>query len=426
MQVENQKNERKRKLLLALPVLAFPFLTLMFWSLGGGQRNEAQGQETKQGFNSELPSAKNNEEPMDKMGFYTQAEKEEMERSKQMKKDPYYNADLDSMRSAGEALLDFSKDSYQAIGGSNNFHRGSYTEPDETKVYEKLNALQAALKVPSEEKKVEVNSTTRNQDGMSEDLDRLEQMVSRMNGNQGTEDPQMKQVNDVLERILDLQHPDRVQQRIKEASALNRGNVYPVSVSQKTNPVSLLSTDATGTQNLTAATGFFGLSNPIDMTSSTLNTAIRAVVHETQTLVTGSTVKLRIVDDVYINGIYLPKDQFVFGVANLSGERLNISIKSIRNNSLLFPVELNVYDMDGLQGIYIPGAIARDVAKQSGDRSLQGIGLTTLDPSLGAQAASAGIELTKNLVGKKIKLIKVQVKAGYQIILVDEKQNKSR
>jgi conjugative transposon TraM protein len=146
------------------------------------------------------------------------------------------------------------------------------------------------------------------------------------------------------------------------------------------------------------------------------------VIHETQTVVNGSTVKLRLVKDIFINGVLIPKDNFLFGTASLNGERLNIKISSIRFHNSLFPVELSVYDMDGISGIYIPGAITRDVAKQSADRATQGLGLTTLDPSIGAQAANAGIEAARSLVSKKVKLIKVTLKAAYQVLLKDEQQ----
>jgi hypothetical protein len=42
---------------------------------------------------------------------------------------------------------------------------------------------------------------------------------------------------------------------------------------------------------------------------------------------------------------------------------------------------------------------------------------------LGAQAASAGIDAAKGLIRKKAKLVKVTVKAGYRVLLKDEKQN---
>lgn len=133
-------------------------------------------------------------------------------------------------------------------------------------------------------------------------------------------------------------------------------------------------------------------------------------------------MKLRLLNEVFINGNLIPKDNFVFGAASLNGERLIIKINSIRYNSSLYPVDLSVCDMDGLDGIYIPGAITRDVAKESADRAVQRIGLTTLDPSLKIQAASAGIEAAKSLFSKKEKLIKVMVKAGCQVLLRDEKQ----
>lgn len=82
--------------------------------------------------------------------------------------------------------------------------------------------------------------------------------------------------------------------------------------------------------------------------------------------------------------------------------------------------------MDGIAGIYIPGAINRDVAKSSADRSIQTLGVASLNDSWGSQVAGAGIEAAKSLLSKKVKLIKVVVKAGYQVLLYDEKQRNSK
>jgi conjugative transposon TraM protein len=203
-----------------------------------------------------------------------------------------------------------------------------------------------------------------------------------------------------------------------------------VSASRKEIPVSLLEYTTDGriatnspSINQSQQNGFYSLDES-GLTDGTQN-AIQAVIHETQTLVAGSTVKLRLINDVYINGKLIPKDNFLFGEAKLNDERLDIEISGVRYQNSLFPVQLSVYDMDGMNGIYIPGAITRDVAKQSADRTLQGIGLTTLDPSLGAQAASAGIEAARDLISKKVKLVKVTVKAGYQVLLMDEKQKQN-
>jgi conjugative transposon TraM protein len=149
--------------------------------------------------------------------------------------------------------------------------------------------------------------------------------------------------------------------------------------------------------------------------------SFEAVIHDTQELVAGATVKMRLLNDIYINGNHIPRNQFVFGVCSINGERLTIEVGSIRTGNSLLPISLTVYDMDGLEGIYIPGAITRDAAKQASDDAMQNIQLMSLDPSIGAQAASAGIEATKGLLSKKAKLVKVTVKSGYRILLKDTK-----
>jgi uncharacterized protein YwlG (UPF0340 family) len=78
-----------------------------------------------------------------------------------------------------------------------------------------------------------------------------------------------------------------------------------------------------------------------------------------------------------------------------------------------------VYDQDGIEGIYIPGALSRDVGKQSSDRMIQSVNVPIIDQSVGAQAASAGIEVAKTFLGRKAKLIQVSVKAGYRVLLKD-------
>jgi len=178
---------------------------------------------------------------------------------------------------------------------------------------------------------------------------------------------------------------------------------------------SVLSVSSTAQED-TIANGFFG---PEQESVHPRSNAIEAVVHEAQVLVNGAVIKLRLLQDVYISGSKIPAGNFVFGLAALNGERLQVEINSIRCGNSLYGVKMDLYDMDGLSGIYIPGAITRDVAKQSADNGLQGMELTTLDPSLKAQAAAAGLNAAKSLLSRKAKLVKVTVKAGYKVLLKD-------
>lgn len=432
----SQKFLRQRKLQMVLPLMVLPFMTLMFWALGGGKVSNANAQQVQQGFNMQLPGANlKDDKPLNKLSYYEKAASDSAKLEELMKNDPYYKVDKKdtSLYSNNDtSLLDTKyKSSYSNLIKS-PYNNSSYGDPNETKVYKKLAELNTALnnattqQTKSEDYKNDFQSENKANIN-SKDVNRLEQT---MNEKDGGDDPGMQQLNGMMEKILDIQHPDRVKEKIKQKSEASKGQVFAVAVNDKTNPVSFLDNGSnkkmmndTSRKYLNQQNNFYSLDDAIE-TNDNPN-AIEAVIHETQTIVNGSTVKLRLVNDVYINGVLIPKENFVFGTAALNGERLGITINSIRYKTSLFPVELSVYDLDGMDGIYIPGAIARDVAKESADRAVQDIGITTLNPSIGVQAASAGIEAAKTLFSKKVKLIKVTVKAGYHVLLHDEKQKQS-
>lgn len=397
---------RKRKTMMILPLLIIPFLTLVFYAMGGGKGSD-QGKdlEVSQGLNLKLPDAHLKEEKlMDKLSFYDKADKDSLKMEELMRSDPYYSKAMQQEQPAGVELAQLTETTAARHKQSLKTSPYDKTHADpEQEVMQKLALLEKEINkttLPKAEDRV-MDYQPPPADGFSGEVDRLENMMQLMDKGTG-EDPEMKQLENTLDKILDIQHPQRVNERIKEKSMQQKEVVFAVSKQAMED---------------TVVNGFYGLNN--DATTNDPN-AIEAVVHDNQTLANGAVIKLRLISDIYINGELIPRDHFVFGTASLNGERLNISIQSIRNGSSLFPVKLEVCDLDGLPGIYIPGAITRDVAKQSADNSLQLMELSTMDPSLKAQAAAAGISTVKSLLSKKVKLVKVMVKAGYQVLLRDK------
>jgi conjugative transposon TraM protein len=268
---------------------------------------------------------------------------------------------------------------------------------------------------------------------LSGDVDRLEKMMQLMTDND-INDPEMQQIEGLIDKILDLQHPERIRNRIGEEQHLQheQQNIFSVEPARDDNDISFVETPVVGLSDLpevkdpsigaypirTIANGFYGLDDGISPGLEALG-SIQAAIHNTQTVVAGSTIKMRLLTDITINGQLMQKDQFIYGTCAINGERLTISVNSIRDENALLPVSLTVHDLDGMEGIYIPGAITRDVARQAADQSVQDIQLYSMDNSLGVQAATAGIEAAKGLFSKKAKLIKVTVKAGYQVLLRD-------
>ncbi|WP_345329450.1 conjugative transposon protein TraM [Mucilaginibacter defluvii] len=408
---------RQRKFLTVLPVLVLPFLTLMFWALGGGKTDATAAPVVKDGLNMELPGAQlDKKEVFDKMSYYDKAASDSAKLQELSKNDPYYR---DSAASAHIRSQLMDTGTPVATGSLQRSPLTQDANSSEQMVYKKLDELNRSLNQPPQSTMRNVNPYPTGQPPAVDNkaVDRLEGMMQAMNQN-GGEDPELKQLNGMLEKILDVQHPDRVKEKIKAESAANRGKVFAVSTTGNGLPVSNLDSQQ-DSRSGNSVSGFFGMEQNEQKDTGNV---IPATINETQTIVSGATVKLRLSTDIFINGVMIPKNTLVNGTASLNNERLSIEIKSIRYGRYLFPIQLSVYDMDGMTGIYIPGAISGEVARQSADRAVQNMGITTVDPSIEVQAASAGIEAAKTLFSKKMKLIKVTLKEGYRVLLYDEKQ----
>ncbi|TDE52681.1 conjugative transposon protein TraM [Flavobacterium sp. GT3P67] len=425
--MKSAKMLRQRKILLVMPLLVLPFITIIFWVCGGGKMDAANSVAVeKEGFNIKLPDANLKEGlNLDKMHYYDQATLDSIKLDELISKDPNYLSG------------DFPMDSTKERGTTNNRNRLEkggkglnslmYRDPNEAKVHEKLEALQRVINTPVTASRTGRNYANSNGSVLhSEEVIKLEEMMQSMNTQNNEPDPELKQLSGMLESILDIQHPNRVQDKLRKASQAQRGQVFSIAATSEENHISSLNTklrNQADSDEWSKGNSFYSLEEPAS--TDFLKNAIAAVIHNTQTIVNGSTVKLRLVGAVFINGVQIPKNTFLFGLASLKGERLLVKINSIQYNNSLFPVDLNVFDLDGISGIYIPGAINRDVAKATADRSVQTLGVASLDDSWGAQAAGVGIEAAKTLLSKKAKLIKVVVKAGYQVLLHDEQQKQN-
>jgi len=416
---ENPKTKMKARFLLFLPLLIYPFLTLFLWSMGIFKPDKALATTAgKKGFNTTVPGAVlKDDRSLDKMGFYAQADRDSIKLKERVANDPFYKDIQNPDNTAGQNSIGTALE-------TKVFHpspAASYKDPNEQKVYERIAKLQEVMSAPTSPT-VATNTTAASTPAVkpedNEGINRLENMMQRMGQDKET-DPQMQQLNSMMDKILDMQHPERVNERIKQQSLAHKQQVFTMEAAVKPENISLLGRDSIKTKK--RENGFYGLEDA-PMTNGIEQHAIEAIVQETQTIVAGATVKLRLADDIYIGGVHIPKNSFVYGTASLSGERLQITVPSIQYNNHLLPVSLAVYDMDGLNGIYIPGSINRDVSKESADQAITGMGMTTLDPSLAAQATTAGIQAAKSLLSKKVKLIKVTLKAGYKVLLKDNNE----
>jgi conjugative transposon TraM protein len=414
---QSQAFLKKRKMMLVLPVIVLPFVTMAFWALGGGKGNEANATVQTKGLNLNLPDAKLKHADGDKLSFYEEAEKDSMKLMEQMRKDPFYISAPDTVISSlneVEQMTMASANKYNQKLITSSY--GSSNANPEQKLLEKIALLQNQLSKPEQPVANEglSNSYAVDDPEFNSQVNKLEEMMTGMSSG-SNEDPEIKQLGTTLDKILDIQHPQRVKERLKEKSLQQKEIVFPVS--KYSNQVSMSLLD-TGKRKSANTVGFYGIAD--NKETEVEDNAIEAIIPESIILVNGAVLKLRLVTEIFINGVFIPKNNIVSGIVALDNERLQVEINSIRYNNSLLPVKLEVYDFDGIAGIYIPGTISRDVAKQSADNSLQLMELTTLDPSLKAQATAAGVNTVKSLLSRKVKQVKVMVKAGYKVLLRDK------
>lgn len=421
-QDEQLTEERKRKFLIVLPVVIMPFLFLLFYSLGGGKGKQNPGQSRSSALSTTLPDpVLDNNRPTDKLSLYEQAEKDSEEQRRNQLSDPFaawMPVDSSKMLQASpQSPFSYSPNaSYEA--SASPLYPSPKKSP-EAEMEQKIAQLEKALHAP-DTPVADTPQIRSSSEGDSPELQRLEAMMQSLSGQSAAPDPELTQASSLMDKILDVQHPDRVRQRIREQSFDNKKTVYPVSTEPEKEVSDLL--NDFGKPNLNAPISTNGFYDE-DATFPAEQNALLASVHESQTLVSGATIKIRLEQDAYVQGQLIPKGSFVFGICSLNGERLEVTINSIRSGNSIFTVSLIAYDMDGLPGIRIPGSINRDASKESSERALQTLNMGSLDPSIGAQAASAGIEAAKNLLSRKVKLIKVTVKEGYPLLLAPDKSN---
>lgn len=149
---------------------------------------------------------------------------------------------------------------------------------------------------------------------------------------------------------------------------------------------------------------------------------ISACVHDNQKVMDGQTVRFRLLEPIQVSNREIPRNALVVGVAKVQGERLNILITSLEYRGNILPVELSVYDMDGQAGIFIPGSMERSAAKEIVANMGTSVGSSVnISTDAGAQLASdlgkGLIQGTSQYFAKKMRTVKVHLKAGYKVLL---------
>lgn len=400
----SQEYIKKRKMAVFLPVLAVPFCFIIFTLFGGGKEVQAEviNAPDSGGYNMELPGAGKTKDFKNKMEAY--------------------NAPKDSTNRAGLAVtspLDsaqLAQANYAVNPGGQAFQPGE--DPAIAEVKAKMANIQAQNAAPASAPATtyaapggsgggggEMRSAQQDElDRSLRELDDLKREYQRrLNGDPAASSP-VARVAPVKKAPPTVVAPasDRV------VSSLGASTAKTTAKTTKKG--------RKGTASVAPAQGggfhTVGGNNAV----SSGNT-LPAVIHSDQTVVDGSTVKMRLTDAAQINGKTIPANTYVYGVCHMSSERLTITIESMQFENSIIPVKLEAYDLDGAEGLYIPGAIMRDAGKQGVQQGISTADALTMSGNAGAAAAGVAMQTGKSIISRKARMVRVNLKANYQILL---------
>ncbi len=361
----NERNKRQLRFLLLLPVIVVPFTTTLFWLLGGGSK-EVSTKSQQSGLNTKLPGANiSKDSAKDKLSFYEQAIADSLHKESVARNDPFYRE-------------------------SESKSPESKTEADERikEIYKRNHVYQSYNEQKPQYEPVRGSPTST-----------VTQIVSAQE-----KDPEIEAINQTLEQLKSLQSTPQ----------------------PKVNKTSIATNTVQAKQVDSDDDSFFGkkdsgrLNRFIDDRKEP-STGFSAIIAYTQIVQSGMPVKMQLERAMKCGTTIIPVGYELTGIAALEGDRMMITVSTVQVQGEIIPVSLVVHDLDGLEGIYVPGSLKSEVLKSTAEQSLQSVNILSLDPTVQSQLAAAGISAAKGLLSKKVKAVRTIITAGYKIILRNKK-----
>ncbi|MCM1152001.1 MAG: conjugative transposon protein TraM [Alistipes senegalensis] len=422
-----EEQQQRRRKLLVYPLMGLLFIGSMWLIFAPSEKEKAEAQQGI-GFNTEMPLPAESGIIADKRTAYERAQMEEKQRERRAQMN-----DLAALFSDKDAESDSSTEEFDLLDPEPRrparTYGGSYARQpirSSAAAYEEINrTLGNFYETPKDDPEKEE---------LRERVEELEAMMARQTEPSGsTLDDQVA----LLEKSYELaakympagQNGAAQQSAAPDAEvdkkSVRNGKAVAQPVGQVDERiVSTLAQPMTDSEFITTQTAErnFGFHTAIGTSEAVGRNTIPACVHGNQTVTDGQAVRLRLTEPMQVAGVRIPRNTVVVGTARVQGERLGIDITSLEYRGTIIPVELAVFDSDGQKGIFIPNSMevsaAKEVAANMGSSLGSSINIST---DAGAQLASdlgkGLIQGTSQYIAKKMRTIKVHLKAGYKVML---------
>lgn len=412
------KQKQKIRKYLVFTGMFLLFLGCM-WLIFAPSEKDRQEAERKTGFNAELPDPRGTGIEADKMAAYEQADMRRRQEEK-MRTLADFSAMTDGRSEEDVPEPDIVRETdSRPERGSGNGRTGAFASS--ASAYNDINAtLGSFYESPEEDPEKEA---------LKAEVEQLRQAAAAQ-----TAGPSYEEQVALLEKSYEL-----------AARYMSSGGSTGTAESQETEshsrerkakavPVGLVSSPVVSSlpQPLADSVQFARLLSGADAgfhtavgsagTQMARNT-IRACVHGDQTVISGQSVRLRLLEAMRVGRYVLPRNTLLTGEGRIQGERLGIEILQVEYDGNVIPVELTVLDSDGQDGIFIPGSTEANAVREVAANMGQNLGTTIsiTNQSAGDQLLSelgrGAIQGVSQYISKKMREEKVHLKSGYGLML---------
>ena len=161
-------------------------------------------------------------------------------------------------------------------------------------------------------------------------------------------------------------------------------------------------------------------------TPSIARNTLSVVVDRTTTIRQGDFLHLRLAESARIEGMTLPPNTVLIAQSTIDGNRMKLHVTSVEHAGRILAVKLSAFDLDGQEGLSIPGSEEVSALKEVGAGVGGTIGTSftfasSAKDQLIAEAARGVMQGASQLLQKKLRTIKVTVKSGHRLFLVQAK-----
>lgn len=158
----------------------------------------------------------------------------------------------------------------------------------------------------------------------------------------------------------------------------------------------------------------------------TVRNTLKVVVDRTTVLKEGDNVVLRLLESAKVQGLHIPRQSRLIARAKIEGNRLHLLVKSIEVEGRIIAVKLSAYDTDGQEGVFIPGsedinALKEVSANIGGSMGTSFTFASSAKDQIISEAARGVMQGASQLLQKKLRTVKVTLKGGYRLFLVQSK-----